>query len=117
MDRVKRQLGCSEDIQYGVATEEICVAVLDTGIGDHPDFEGRVTAFQDFVNDRQGSYDDSGHGTHVAGCIGGSGRLSGGRFSGIAPTCGPGAGKPAPYLRRDRRRRGEEADGGADGAS
>lgn len=87
MDRVKRQLGCSEKIQYSVATEETCVAVLDTGIGDHPDFEDRVVAFHDFVNDRQDRYDDSGHGTHVAGCIGGSGRLSGGRFSGIAPTC------------------------------
>ena len=70
MDRVKRQLGCSEELQYS-----------------HPDFEDRVIAFQDFVNGRQGFYDDSGHGTHVAGCIGGSGRLSNGRFSGIAPTC------------------------------
>ncbi len=87
MDRVKRQLGCSDRIQYDVAAKEVCVAVLDTGICDHPDFEDRVVAFYDFVNDRQRAYDDSGHGTHVAGCIGGSGRLSGGRFSGIAPTC------------------------------
>lgn len=87
MDRVKRQLGCSEKIQYGVATEEICVAVLDTGIGNHPDFGERIVAFQDFVNDRQTVYDDSGHGTHVAGCIGGSGMVSKGKFSGIAPTC------------------------------
>lgn len=87
MDRVKRQLGCSDRIQYDVVTQEICVAVLDTGICGHPDFENRVTAFYDFVNGRQEAYDDSGHGTHVAGCIGGSGRLSGGRFSGIAPTC------------------------------
>ena len=63
------------------------MAVLDTGICGHPDFEDRVVAFYDFVNDRQEAYDDSGHGTHVAGCIGGSGRLSRGRFSGIAPTC------------------------------
>ena len=56
------------------------MAVLDTGIGNHPDFEDRVVAFRDFVNGRQERYDDSGHGTHVAGCIGGSGRLSNGRF-------------------------------------
>lgn len=87
MDRVKRQLGCSEKLQYSVATEEVCVAVLDTGIGNHPDFEDRVVAFRDFVNGRTERYDDSGHGTHVAGCIGGSGRMSDGRFSGIAPTC------------------------------
>ncbi len=87
MDRVKRQLGCSDRIQYDVAAKEVCVAVLDTGICNHPDFEDRIVAFYDFVNDRQRAYDDSGHGTHVTGCIGGSGRLSGGRFSGIAPTC------------------------------
>lgn len=87
MDRVKRQLGCSDRIQYDVVSQEICVAVLDTGIGSHPDFEDRIIAFSDFVNDKKDAYDDSGHGTHVAGCIGGSGRLSRGRFSGIAPTC------------------------------
>ncbi|MBD5458853.1 MAG: S8 family serine peptidase [Lachnospiraceae bacterium] len=32
-------------------------------------------------------YDDSGHGTHVAGCIGGSGFMSNGRYRGIAPQC------------------------------
>ncbi|MCM1268390.1 MAG: S8 family peptidase [Bacteroidales bacterium] len=87
MERVKRQLGCSEKIQYSVVTEEISVAVLDTGIGSHPDFGGRILAFQDFVNGRHALYDDSGHGTHVAGCVGGSGLLSQGRFSGIAPAC------------------------------
>lgn len=87
MDRVKRQLGCSDRLQFDITTQDICVAVLDTGIGSHPDFEDRLVAFYDFVNGRQGAYDDSGHGTHVAGCIGGSGRLSNGRFSGIAPTC------------------------------
>ncbi len=87
MDRVKRQLGCSDRLQFDITTQDICVAVLDTGIGSHPDFEDRLVAFYDFVNNRQSAYDDSGHGTHVAGCIGGSGRLSNGRFSGIAPTC------------------------------
>ena len=87
MDRVKKQLRCSERLQWQVATEKVTVAVLDTGIKAHPDFEDRIIAFGDFVNGRKIVYDDSGHGTHVAGCIGGSGRLSGGRFSGIAPTC------------------------------
>ena len=30
-------------------------------------------------------YDDSGHGTHVAGILAGDGRLSGGTYAGIAP--------------------------------
>ncbi|MDE7428382.1 MAG: S8 family serine peptidase, partial [Lachnospiraceae bacterium] len=74
-------------MQWQVATEKVTVAVLDTGIKAHPDFDDRIIAFGDFVHGRQTLYDDSGHGTHVAGCIGGSGKLSGGRFSGIAPTC------------------------------
>lgn len=87
MDRVRRQLGCSETIQQEIVTEDITVAVLDTGIGLHPDFANRVLDFADFVNGKQGSYDDSGHGTHVAGCVGGSGYASNGRYRGIAPAC------------------------------
>lgn len=63
----------------------IGVAVLDTGIVAHPDFDGRIKAFVDLVNHRQGLYDDSGHGTHVTGIMGGSGRMSGGAYSGMAP--------------------------------
>ena len=32
-------------------------------------------------------YDDNGHGTHIAGIVGGSGKLSEGLYSGIAPKC------------------------------
>lgn len=64
MDRVRRQLGCSDFIQSSIATEDITVAVLDTGIGNHPDFANRIIDFADFVNGKLGSYDDSGHGTH-----------------------------------------------------
>ena len=54
-------------------------AVLDTGIGQHPDLYGRIYAFRDFVNGRTKVYDDSGHGTHVAGCIGWTGLASYGK--------------------------------------
>lgn len=57
------------------------------GIYQHPDLADRIVAFQDFVNYRSGVYDDSGHGTHVAGCIGGSGLMSKGKYKGIAPQC------------------------------
>lgn len=87
MQRVRKQLGCSEQLQYEAGAEGVTVAVLDTGIGTHPDFGNRIVAFYDFVNNRQGVYDDSGHGTHVAGCIGGSGLASGGLYRGIAPNC------------------------------
>lgn len=63
------------------------VAILDTGLFPHPDLQDRVAAFQDMVQGRRGPYDDNGHGTHVAGVIGGDGRMSGGQYAGIAPGC------------------------------
>jgi serine protease AprX len=66
------------------------VAVVDTGIALHKDFiEGgnRVVAFKDFINQRTEAYDDNGHGTHVAGIIGGNGYSSKGKYKGIAPEC------------------------------
>lgn len=65
----------------------IGVAVLDTGIYPHIDFDNRIAAFQDFLTGRKRPYDDNGHGTHVAGLIGGSGKGSGGKYAGIAPGC------------------------------
>ena len=87
MYRVRNQLGCSERLQQSCKGEPVTVAVLDTGIYTHPDLAGRVLAFQDFVNHRDRIYDDSGHGTHVAGCIGGNGSMSNGKYKGIAPQC------------------------------
>lgn len=62
----------------------IGVAVMDTGIVPHPDFGNRIKAFKDCVNNRIAMYDDSGHGTHVAGILGGSGKMSGGFYEGMA---------------------------------
>lgn len=68
--------------------EDVTVAVLDTGIYKHPDFDDRIIGFYDFTK-RYNSYmyDDSSHGTHVCGIIGGNGRLSDGLYQGIAPRC------------------------------
>lgn len=63
------------------------VAILDTGIYPHIDFDNRIAGFRDFLNNRKNPYDDNGHGTHVAGIVGGSGKASGGKYKGIAPGC------------------------------
>ena len=56
-----------------MTNKNIGVAVLDTGIYRHIDFDNRIIAFKDFINNRSIPYDDSGHGTHVSGIIAGSG--------------------------------------------
>lgn len=84
MQRVRKQIGLKEDRILRDGTG-VVIAVLDTGVGGHPDLEGKVLDFQDFVHHRAVSYDDSGHGTHVCGILCGSGRLSGRRYRGMAP--------------------------------
>jgi len=87
MDRVRRIINAQAAYERGYFGENIGVAVLDTGIFPHSDFGRRITYFLDFIRDRRNIYDDNGHGTHIAGIIGGNGKSSNGRFMGIAPRC------------------------------
>jgi subtilisin family serine protease len=61
------------------------VAVIDTGIYNHPALN--IIENQNFVTDENATdyNDDMGHGTHVAGIIGGDGTGSDGKYRGIAP--------------------------------
>lgn len=65
----------------------IGVAILDTGIYPHIDFDSRICAFVDFISYKKKPYDDNGHGTCVAGILAGSGIGSMGRYKGTAPGC------------------------------
>ncbi len=85
MFRVRKQLGCTDQLVNACGNKGVTIAVLDTGIGNHPDFDSRIISFKDFVNGHDNQYDDSGHGTHVAGCIAGSGKASEGKYKGMAP--------------------------------
>ena len=90
MDRVKRLIHCERAYKAGLSGKRLTVAVMDTGAAPHPDFSNRIVAFRDFCGKRISMYDDNGHGTHVAGIIGGNGSRSKDdrgryRYAGIAP--------------------------------
>lgn len=89
MDRVRKLIGLeSDDYKCGYTGKGVGVAILDSGLCiENKEVGQRVAAFQDFVAGREHCYDDNGHGTHVAGIIGGDGRHSGGRYKGVAPGC------------------------------
>lgn len=72
--------------QANVTGRGIKVGIVDTGIDpQHPDFAGRIAQRQDFTG--EGNVDNNGHGTHVAGIIGGSGAASATKYRGVAPEC------------------------------
>lgn len=87
MERVRKLIHAGLPHGEGYFGSGSTVAILDTGITMHPDFKNRVLSFHDFVNGRSNIYDDNGHGTHLAGIIGGSGTLGNGKYMGIAPEC------------------------------
>ena len=87
MNRVKRVVHATAAEVNGLSGKGVTAAVLDTGIALNPDLSGRIAGFADFVGGQKQPYDDSGHGTHVAGCLCGNGKCSNGLYAGIAPGC------------------------------
>jgi len=85
MNRVHGIIGTRAIHERGIRGKHIGIAILDTGITMHPDFDNRILVFKDFINYRSQMYDDYGHGTHIAGIAAGSGKMSRGKFCGIAP--------------------------------
>ncbi len=72
--------------QSNITGKGIKVGLVDTGIDvNHPDFANRIISTIDFT--QEGFIDGNGHGTHVAGIIGGTGAASNGLYKGVAPEC------------------------------
>lgn len=55
----------------------VIVAVVDSGVDDHPDLAGSVLPGYDLVGSSDGRTDTNGHGTAMAGLIAGHGRVAG----------------------------------------
>jgi subtilisin family serine protease len=74
LDRIdQRTLPLSGTFTWSAGASTVRAYVVDTGIlASHTDFGGRVVSGFTSINDGRGSSDCNGHGTHVAGSIGGS---------------------------------------------
>ena len=73
LDRIDARAGLSGTYTYTGTGAGVTAYVIDTGIrADHVDLGGRVVGGTSFVADSHGTGDCNGHGTHVAGTLGGS---------------------------------------------
>lgn len=74
LDRIdQRALPLDNSYTYSTTASNVHAYIIDTGIRTtHADFGGRATVGYDAVGDGQNGNDCNGHGTHVAGTVGGS---------------------------------------------
>ncbi|MGQ4892814.1 MAG: S8 family peptidase [Candidatus Njordarchaeia archaeon] len=77
--------------ENGIKGKGIKVAIIDTGIWEHPDLKGRIVASKSFIKKEYGypddvtsTDDDIGHGTSVAGVAAGDGSKDS-KYIGVAP--------------------------------
>lgn len=74
LDRIDQvNLSLSTTYNYTSTGAGVDAYVIDTGIlGTHSEFTGRMKSGYSAISDRRGTTDCNGHGTHVAGTIGGT---------------------------------------------
>jgi subtilisin family serine protease len=74
LDRVdQRDLPVDRSYTYPEGASDVTAYVVDTGVRlGHRDFGGRAVSGYDFIDDDSDASDCQGHGTHVAGTVGGT---------------------------------------------
>ena len=85
MNDAKQIVNANKVYQKGYFGNGVRIAVLDTGAATHIDLKNKIVYFCDLVHHREWSYDDNGHGTHIAGILCGTGCGNGMNLSGMAP--------------------------------
>lgn len=74
LDRIdQRNLPLSNSYTYNATGQNVHAYIIDTGIlVSHNEFGGRASVAYDAIGDGRNGIDCNGHGTHVAGTVGGS---------------------------------------------
>lgn len=93
LDQSVPQIGAPLAWQSGYDGTGVRVGVIDTGYDEtHPDLVGKVVAYKETTIPYEPDWgfsplagDQSGHGTHVASTIAGTGAASNGQYRGVAP--------------------------------
>ena len=88
MNQVRKIVHADYAHGQGIMGNGINIAIVDTGLSPHPDYRSRITGWYDAIHRNPFPYDDSGHGSHVAGIAAGDGSQSRGFYTGIAPKAG-----------------------------
>ena len=69
MERVKGVVHAKEVYLKGYTGDGVRIALLDTGVHPHMCLKNKIHYFSDYVHQRRVTYDDNGHGTHIAGIL------------------------------------------------
>lgn len=73
LDRIDARSGLDGSYTYGSSGAGVTAYIIDTGIlTSHIEFGGRASGGFTAINDGNGTTDCNGHGTHVAGTVGGA---------------------------------------------
>lgn len=73
LDRIDARSGLDDEYTYDADGSGVNAYILDTGINtSHDEFGNRASVGYDAIGDGQNGQDCDGHGTHVAGTVGGS---------------------------------------------